>query len=188
MIRTTDLVITASFLATLSTVMACAPNYGEGRFEVSAATQYEECLAEAFPLVGTFFAARQRPASTGLFIQTRGGLDASYDLVYLEVHQPEAVTAQLGEPIALSAPNDPAPVVVAKVLLRDSCPTLYESFYVLGSVVFDVLSPDEERRVEGAIRGGSLVNARTNETVASIEGSWAYDVLRGPPHEEFYPF
>jgi hypothetical protein len=170
------------------TAAACAPDdYGYARFTVDEVTDYEACMSEAFPLEASFFAARNRANSLGLFLQTRGGHNANHDLVYLEIHQPAYVRARLGEPVPLSSPTDVDPVVVARLLLLDSCPDLLESLFVTGTVVFEALSPNGDRRIEGHFSGAQLVSSRTSEVIASIEGSWAYDVLRGPPHEEFFP-
>ncbi|MFU8806984.1 MAG: hypothetical protein ACNA8W_24465 [Bradymonadaceae bacterium] len=177
-------------LMALASTPACRylADPGEAIFEVAQVTQHEECMNAAFPFEPNFFAARQRRTSIGLFLQSRGGLDTDFDLVQIELYEPAFIHKNLGRPIPLSIPNAPDPIARATVLLRESCEDLWEGFYLTGAVIIDVLDLDDDRRVEGSFSGASLVKTRTNEVVAGeFQGSWAYDVLRGPPHEEFFP-
>ncbi|MBA2663496.1 MAG: hypothetical protein H0U74_14505 [Bradymonadaceae bacterium] len=166
---------------------ACTFDYGEAKFTIGAVSAHNACFSQAFPLEATFFSARERANSVGVFLQSVPGHIGETDLVFFEVYQPDFVNTRLGQPIALSPPEQSDAVVRGKLALMGACPQMLESFYIAGDVVFEALDPLDTQSVAGTIEGASIVDARTGVVVAEgLSGSWRFDVRRSQPFQEFF--
>lgn len=181
--------ILASLVAIVLTLLAgCGGAPDTGRFEISDVRDHKakRCLNRAFPLEPSFFAARRRIDSIGLFMQSRTGVDQDADLVYIEVFEPGEVRRNTGREISFGFPATADTPALAEVDVRETCRNLNVSLAIQGNLTFSQLGLESGERVEGRLTSGSIVDARTGETVAgSITGRWDFAVRVTSPYRSY---
>jgi len=184
-------VLAAAVLAGLLLAPACGGgDENTGHFEVADIRVDDErgaCLDATFPLDPTFFAARDRIDSVGIFMQSRARPGQDADILYLEVLKPNEVREQTGTPIAFGGPPSASTPIRAEVDMGETCPRLNASLRLQGSVQFDTLGTDSGERVAGALLEGTVVDNRSGEIVAGeVTGRWEFVVETEAPHQ-FHP-
>ncbi|MFB6263349.1 MAG: hypothetical protein ABEL76_06955 [Bradymonadaceae bacterium] len=181
-----DRLLAMLVVSTLVGMSACADSGNRAHFEVSGVQKYGECFDRAFPFEPTFFAARDRIDSIGLFMQSQTRRDQRADFVIFEVLDPGAVREALGEPVPVTHPPTAESTVRAEVGLRESCESTNVSLAVDGRVVFDKLGIQRGQTVRGRIVEASILDTRTGDVVArELTGRWKFDVATGSPHRSF---
>jgi len=172
--------------------VGCAREPNSGQFEISDIRkegELGECLEDAFPLNPTFYAARERIDSVGLFVQTRARIGSDADLVYIEMFEPGRVRD--GSKTAFSFGGSPSgsTSVRAEVHLGETCPRQNAALRIEGRAQFDSLRVDPGDRVVGELMEGTLLDGQTGETVAgTIEGRWDFAVQTGSPYSAYPTF
>ena len=172
-------------------VTGCAePDEGEFRFE--GVLEHRDCIESASPLDPSFFAARDRRDSVGVFAQSRPDVQSDADIVHIEVYDAAAVENRLGQPIELGTSLDDDPVVRGAVSFAESCPKLDDSFELRGQVVFDEIDTRRGQQVRGELQNASLVSVDSDEqtTVVAddVSGFWDFTVRVGAPYREYPTF
>ncbi len=169
-------------LAALLFSSACSPD-ASGRFTIDGVTAHEECLGAVFPFEPFFLTLRERADATAIFLQSRGGAFQYVDVIHFEIFEAESI--ETGVPYTLDPITMEDSRIVSGVELGESCPELFDSLTIDGTLEFDSFS----REVDGLVRGtvdGSLRSLRTGEDVASsIAGDFEFTVQVGQPFEEF---
>lgn len=164
----------------------CLGPSGEGRIEISDLREHEGCFEKAFPLEPSFFAARDRIDSIGLFLQNRAGPEQDADGLYLEVYDLEAARTKPAPDLSIEYPVTGQTPVRGEVTVASACPSLNASFAIRGQVQFDALSAQKGERVQGEL-SGEVIDARSGDVVAGdITGIWSFEVRTGSPWQ-FYP-
>jgi hypothetical protein len=176
-----------TFALTCVILAGCIGPSGDGRIEVSDLRAHEQCFEKAFPLEPTFFAARERIDSVGLFLQNRAGPEQDADGIYLEVYDVQSARANPAADLSIDYPVTRRTPVRGEVTVASACPSLNASFVIRGQVQFDALSAQKGERVQGELVSGEVVDARSGDVVAGdITGIWSFQVRTGSPWQ-FYP-
>lgn len=172
------------------------PAPDEGRFDVSEIRVDDhrgQCLENAFPLDPSFYAARERIDSVGIFLQSEVDLGQDADVVYFEIFQPDRLRDTSETPVAFGGPLETTTTVRAEIELGETCPRLNASFRVQGQLRFSSLSTESGDRVAGELLEGAVIDNRSGETVAeSANGRWDFAVGAGagseayPTHDDEY--
>ncbi len=178
----------AGLVAALLVSVACAEPDALARFRADGIQTFQSCLDRFFPLKATFATGRDRIDSTGFFWATDTTVTSDTDLVYLEVFDRQAATNSAGSPVSFSYRPDTATQPMRMELHPEqSCPDLNISLVVEGSVEFSTFGRDIGDTVTGELVEGTILDARTGDTVAtSITGDWDFDIQSGSP-SVFYP-
>ncbi|MGM0558286.1 MAG: hypothetical protein ACQEVA_18020 [Myxococcota bacterium] len=176
----------------VSLTTSCGPQ-GEGEFTFGTPLEYQECFEKVDPIMPTFYAARDRIDSVGVFIQTRPDVQADADLVHIEVYRaPDDISKVEGEALTLAGPNDPLPQARAALAVNASCPDLGESFELRGTVTFDEIGANAGDAVRGELTDGTVVVVSDDEptrTVAEdVAGAWDFTVEVGAPYRNYPTF
>lgn len=179
----------AAVLAGLSVAAACGGgDENVGHFEMADIRVDDErgaCLDAAFPFDPSFFAARERIDSVGVFLQSRARLGQDADIVYFEVLEPDEVRGEESA-VSFGGPPSASTPIRAEIDLGESCPKLNASLRLQGSVQFDALGTESGDRVAGELLEGTLVDSRSGETVAgSVTGRWDFVVETTAPHRTY---
>jgi hypothetical protein len=165
----------------------CIGPSGDGRIEVNDLRAHEQCFDQAFPLEPSFFAARERIDSVGLFLQNRAGPEQDADGIYLEVYDVQSARTNPAADLSIDYPVTRRSPVRGEVTVASACPSLNASFVIRGQVRFDALSAQKGEGVQGELVSGEVIDARSGDVVAGdITGIWSFQVRTGSPWQ-FYP-
>lgn len=178
-------------VAALSTLAcACVDSRNEGRFEVDDIQAHRDCLGRAFPFEPTYFSARERIDSVGVFMQSESRLGTDADFVHLEVYATERARNS-DSPVDVAFPSREGSEARADLEIQETCPRANVSLAIEGTAQFDEFRVGRRGRVVGRLTEGAVVDARTGEEVAgSVTGEWAFDVHGDgswPTYDDRYP-
>ena len=166
--------------------LGCGDSPDAGRFEIGEIRAHDKCLQAASPLKPTFFAARERRDSVGLFMQTKARVESDADVVWIEVLKPAQAKRNPDKVYSFEYPPAEKTPVRAELLVEETCPDLNVSLAIRGRARFDKLNLEAGEKVVGELLEGAVVDARTGEVVAgSISGRWNFDVEITAPHRDY---
>lgn len=182
------------------------PAPGSARFEVDGVQpDYQTCLSEAFPFDANFSTARYRQStetrsSTSFIHQRAGTVMHNDDLIYFEIFERDAMTAQApavdlrlreapvilpSTPKLLEDLDRPGPRARGNLIFKRTCPQLADSLLIEGTLTFERLDDRPGGRIVGALTNGRILSAYTGAVVAErLTGEFDYPVEHGPPFQD----
>ncbi len=173
----------ASAAACLTT--GCAEPDDSARFQVAnldTSDRIRECFEEAFPLEPTYFAVRERiDGSVGIFMQTQTRVSPAGNMIFFEIYTQD----RTGRSIEFDYPSDTSSPARSNVAMYEACPRLDASLAVEGTIRFDEFGTESGDRIVGELTEGTIIDAKADEPIGQISGSWDFGVEIGYPHQLF---
>lgn len=172
-------------IALAGPMAGCAEPDDSARFQVAnldTSDRIRECFEEAFPLEPTYFAVRERiEGSVGIFMQTKTRVSPDGNLVFFEIYTEDRV----GPSIEFDYPSTTASPARSNVAMYEACPRLDASLAVEGTIRFDEFGTESGDRIIGELTEGTIIDAKADEPIGEISGSWDFGVEIGYPHQLF---
>jgi hypothetical protein len=173
------------FVAVAGLTTGCAKPKDSARFQVAeldTSDRIRECFEKAFPLEPTYFAVRERiDGSVGIFMQTKTRAGPAGNMMFFEIYTED----RTGSPIEFQYPSDTSSPARSNVAMYEACPRLDASLAVEGTIEFDSFGTESGDRIVGELSGGTIIDAKRDEPIGQITGTWDFGVELGYPHRLF---
>lgn len=174
----------AAIAATCLTT-GCAKPDDSASFEVAnleTSDRIRDCFEKAFPLEPSYFAVRERiEGSVGIFMQTKTRVSPAGNMVFFEIYTED----RAGRTIEFDYPSDTSSPARSNVAMYEACPRLDASLAVEGTIRFDEFGTESGDRIVGELTEGTIIDAKADEQIGEISGSWDFGVELGYPNQLF---
>ncbi len=168
-------------LIAICTAVGCAES-GYGTFQGDVVGG-PDCMSDFMPFDSEFQTAQSQDSSIVLLFQSDGGNPSGKDLLAFVMREPSEFST--GTTYSLESPMS-STGFSGELSLRHSCPQQPLSLALTGDITVTQFDDVSDSIVSGTLANGTVVDARSGETlISNLTGSWEFPYETGPPYEPF---